>query len=47
MFDKDTSFLRVVIGQGAVMRASSIRTKRSDPKDGFTHTFRNIKYLLR
>lgn len=47
MFDKDTSFLRVVIGQGAVMRASSIRTRKSDPKDGFTHTFRNIKYLLR
>jgi glycosyltransferase involved in cell wall biosynthesis len=47
MFDKDTSFLRVVIGQGAVMRASLIRVKGSDPKDGYTHTFRNIKYLLR
>ena len=47
MFDKDTSFLRIVIGQGAVMRASSIRIKKSDPSDGFTHTFRDIKYLLR
>ncbi len=47
MFDKDTSFLRVVIGQGAVMRSSLIRIKGSDPKDGYTHTFRDIKYLLR
>ena len=47
MYDKDTHFLRIVIGQGAVMRASLIRTKGSDPNDGFTHTFRDMKYLIR
>lgn len=47
MYDKNTNFLRLVIGQGAVMRASLIRTKKSDPSDGFTHTFHKIKYLIR
>lgn len=47
MFDKDTSFVRIVFGQGAVIRTSSIRLKKSDPKDAFTHTFKDISYLIR
>ena len=47
MFDKETQFVRVAFGQGAVMRTSSIRTKKSDPNDGFVHMFKDIKYLIR
>ena len=47
MFDKETQFVRVAFGQGAVMRTSSIRTKKSDPSDGFVHMFKDIKYLIR
>ena len=47
MFDAKTQFLRLAIGQSAILRCSSIRTKKSNVADGFAHTFSDIKYLIR
>lgn len=47
MHDPKTTFLRVAFGQGSILRASSIRINKSNPQDGYFHTFNNINYLIR
>jgi glycosyltransferase involved in cell wall biosynthesis len=47
MFDTKTQFLRVAFGQSSILRCSTIRLHKSNAADGFAHTFRNIKYLIR
>ena len=47
MFDSKTQFLRIAFGQGSILRASTIRTNKSNANDGFAYTFDNIKYLIR
>ena len=47
MFDSRTQFLRIAFGQGSILRASTIRTNKSNASDGFAYTFDNIKYLIR
>ncbi len=47
MFDRNTEFLRLTIGQSAILRCSTIRIDQSNATDGFTHIFKNMKYLIR
>ena len=47
MHDPKTQFLRVAFGQGSILRVSAIRIKKSNPPDGFVHTFDDINYLVR
>ena len=47
MFDRNTEFLRLAIGQSAILRCSTIRINQSNATDGFTHIFKNMKYLIR
>ena len=47
MHDSKTQFLRVAFGQGSILRASAIRVDKSNPSDGFVHTFDDINYLIR
>jgi glycosyltransferase involved in cell wall biosynthesis len=47
MHDPKTQFLRVAFGQGSILRASAIRMQKSNPSDGFVHTFNDINYLIR
>ena len=47
MHDSKTQFLRVAFGQGSILRASAIRIEKSNPSDGFVHTFNDINYLIR
>lgn len=47
MHNPSTRFLRVAFGQGSILRSSSIRINKSNPPDGFVHTFKDIKFLIR
>lgn len=47
MFDSKTQFLRLAFGQGSIIRCSTIRINKSKASDGFAHTFKKIKYLVR
>lgn len=47
MHDPKTSFLRVAFGQGSILRSSAIRIDKSNPPDGYVHTFNDIDYLIR
>ena len=47
MFDSKTQFLRIAFGQSSILRASAIRTKKSETKNGFAFTFKDLKYLIR
>ena len=47
MHDSKTRFLRVAFGQGSILRSSAIRKNKSNPADGFVHTFSDINYLIR
>ena len=47
MFDLDTQFLRVTFGQSSILRCSTIRTNQSNASDGFAHSFKEMKYLIR
>ena len=47
MHDPNTRFLRVAFGQGSILRSSSIRIDKSNPQDGFVHTFKDLNYLIR
>lgn len=47
MFDQNTQFLRLAIGQSGILRCSTIRIHQSNASDGFTHIFEDMKHLIR